>query len=225
MKNKGKKEVSISRLYDIWAKGYDKQNNLLFFLEEQITYNLFNFRGKDILDLGCGTGRYAIPLAKKNRVVAVDFNRKMLNVARKKAKKAEVKINFVESDVAKFRPTGKFDVILSMMVQDQTKDLEKVGKVILDASKEGTELFISNVHPVRMKEILRKGKSEIIPGYLIGEYYHPASEYVKVFRKLGFKLVKEIDIIFENRYFNIIEAPEILRNKTLGVLYHFRRVR
>ena len=222
---KKSKDVSVSGLYDVWAKDYDKQNNLLFFLEEQISYNLFNFRGKDILDLGCGTGRYAVHLAKKNRVVAVDFNKKMLNVAREKAKKEKVEIEFVRSHIFQFKTKKKFDVIISMMVHDQIKELGKMGKVIFSASKIGTEVFISNVHPIRMKEILSKGKSEIIPGYLIEEYSHPLEEYLRVFGKLGFKLIKKIDIIFENRYFNIIEAPEELRNKSLGVLYHFRRMR
>ena len=72
---------------------------------------------------------------------------------------------------------------------------------------------------------MSKGKSEIIPGYLINEYYHPLGEYLKIFRKLGFELVDYWDIIFEKKYFNIIEAPEVLKNKPLGVLYHFMRVR
>lgn len=225
MKKKKVKEVSVSGLYDVWAEDYDKQNNLLFFLEEQISYNLFNFRGKDILDLGCGTGRYAVSLAKKNRVVAVDFNKKMLGIAKKKAEKARVEIKFIQGNVIDFKTEKKFDIIISMMVQDQIKDLEKVGKVIFSASKKGTDVFTSNVHPIRMKEILSKGKSEILPGYLIEEYSHPLEEYLRVFGKLGFKLIKKIDIVFENRYFNIIEAPEELRNKTLGVLYHFRKMK
>jgi 2-polyprenyl-3-methyl-5-hydroxy-6-metoxy-1,4-benzoquinol methylase len=262
MKEEKAKCVSVRKLYDVWAENYDRQNNLLFFLEEQITRKLFNFRGKDILDLGCGSGRYAIPLARKNKLVAVDFNKKMLDIAREKAERDKVKINFVQEEVTKFKPARKFDtkkiltssdfrgfrsiasdsaqkskisdmtqkpvvfdIIISMMVQDQVKDLEKVGKVIFSASKKGTEVFISNVHPTKIYEILSKGKSEIIPGYLINEYYHPLGEYLKIFRKLGFELVDYWDIIFEKKYFNVLEAPKVLRNKPLGVLYHFMRVR
>ena len=225
VKKERKKYVSVRELYDVWAEKYDGQNNLLFFLEEQITRKLFNFRGKEILDLGCGAGRYSIPLARKNRVVAVDFNKKMLNIARGKSERDKVKINFVQEDVTKFKPARKFDIIISMMVQDQVRNLNKVGRVIYSASKKGTEVFISNAHSTKIYEILSRGKSEIIPGYLIDEYYHPLGEYLKVFRKLGFELVDYKDIIFEKKYFNIIEAPEILRNKPLGVLYHFRRIR
>lgn len=217
------KEVSIGKLYDIWSKEYDKQNNLLFFLEEQTTWKLFKFKRKEILDLGCGTGRYAVPLARNNNVVAVDFNKKMMDIARSKARRDNLKVIFIQKDIVKFKPGRKFDVIISMMVQDQIKDLDKLGKVIFMASKPGTDVFISNVHPNKIKEILSRGKSEIVPGYLIEEYYHPVSEYLKIFGKYGFEFVSCKDIIFEKKYSKMIEAPKILRNKPLGVLYHFRR--
>ena len=46
---------------------------------------LGDVRGRRVLDLGCGTGRHAIPLAAAGAVVtAVDFSEQMLAAARRK---------------------------------------------------------------------------------------------------------------------------------------------
>jgi 2-polyprenyl-3-methyl-5-hydroxy-6-metoxy-1,4-benzoquinol methylase len=219
------RRVSVNELYNVWAKNYDEENNLLMFLEQQVTKNLFNFKGKEILDLGCGTGRYSIPLSKFNKVTAVDFNSKMLDLAGKKAEKAGLKIEFINQDITKFKSNKKFDVIISMLVQDQIKDLKKVAEVIFSVSRAGTDLFISNVHPNIISKITKKGKSEILKGYLIQEYFHSPHEYEQVFGKFGFKLIKTKEIIFEKKYFELIEAQIELRNQALGIIYHFGRVR
>lgn len=227
MKKAFYRNASVNKMYNSWAKDYD-ENNLLMFLEEQITRKLFNFKGKEILDLGCGTGRYAIPLAKRNKVIGVDFNESMLEKAKQKARKARVKIDFVKSDVTKFKISRKFDVILSMLVQDHIKDLNKAIKIIVSASKLGTQVFISNVHPSYTSEARKRGnKSNLYGNFLVNEFYHPLEEYKKLFGKSGFKLVDSKDIIFEKKYFNFIEFPrkEEMKNQALGVLYHFKKTR
>jgi 2-polyprenyl-3-methyl-5-hydroxy-6-metoxy-1,4-benzoquinol methylase len=224
MNAKGK-YVKVNEMYSRWAGEYDKPN-LLLFLEEQKTRKLFSFKGKDILDLGCGTGRYAVPLARNNRVVAVDFNRNMLGVARKKAEEAKVRIDFIKAEVTKYRPTRKFDVILSMLVHDHVKDLAKAAKVIFLASKKGTEVFISNVNPKFTYGSKFLGKRKMFGEYCTDEYYHPLGEYLEVFRRGGFELVGSWDLIFEKKYQKLVEVdyPEI-NGEFLGVLYQFRRVR
>jgi demethylmenaquinone methyltransferase/2-methoxy-6-polyprenyl-1,4-benzoquinol methylase len=60
-------------------------------------------QGDRVLDLGCGTGALALRAAKKGaRVKAIDINPRMLDVARAKAKDAQLhqEIEFVEMGVA-----------------------------------------------------------------------------------------------------------------------------
>jgi ubiquinone/menaquinone biosynthesis C-methylase UbiE len=60
-------------------------------------------KSKRIVDLGCGTGRFAIELAKrKYQVCGIDTSEEMLNVARKKSKRVRVRIDFVKADMKNF---------------------------------------------------------------------------------------------------------------------------
>jgi SAM-dependent methyltransferase len=67
------------------------------------------------LDLCCGPGRHAIPLARRGaRVTAVDRTRYLLDRARERARLAGLRIEFVEADMRDFRREGAFDLALSL---------------------------------------------------------------------------------------------------------------
>lgn len=55
--------------------------------------------GASILDMGCGTGRHAVELAKRGyRVTGVDISEGMLEVARKKAETEGASVRWVQAD-------------------------------------------------------------------------------------------------------------------------------
>jgi 2-polyprenyl-3-methyl-5-hydroxy-6-metoxy-1,4-benzoquinol methylase len=68
------------------------------------------------LDLGCGTGTNAITLAQHGwQVVGVDFVGRAVGLARRKAKRAGVQVDFRADDVTRLRGlTGPFDLVLDM---------------------------------------------------------------------------------------------------------------
>lgn len=88
-----------------------------------------------ILDMGTGTGRAAIALAKRGaRVTAVDASKEMLNVARKRAAVAGVSIEFAEGDAhALAFPNRSFDSVvclrLLMHVPDWQRSLSELCRV------------------------------------------------------------------------------------------------
>jgi SAM-dependent methyltransferase len=68
-----------------------------------------------VLDLCCGPGRHAVPLARRGlRVTAVDRTRFLLDRARERARLASVSIEFVEADMRDFRRAQEFDLALSL---------------------------------------------------------------------------------------------------------------
>jgi len=72
-------------------------------------------KGSKILDLCGGYGRHAIPLAKKGyKVTLLDLNKKILDIARKEAKKQKVEIKTVHSDMRRIPFQNEFDAVINM---------------------------------------------------------------------------------------------------------------
>jgi len=79
--------------------------------EKQVIEKYFPPSGR-ILDIGCGCGREAIPLAKKGYdITAIDVSTPQLDRARENAEKASVTIAFEMTDGLQL-PAGDFDVIV-----------------------------------------------------------------------------------------------------------------
>ena len=85
-----------------------------YLVEKTINYAKELKEPLDILDIGTGTGAIAISLAKNLscNVLATDISKKALEIAKKNAKRNNVKITFKQSDILK-NIKGKFDIIIS----------------------------------------------------------------------------------------------------------------
>ena len=68
-----------------------------------------------ILDMGCGTGRHAVELAKREyQITGVDISAGMLSEARKAARQAKVDVIWVQADAVKYTPAKKFDAAICL---------------------------------------------------------------------------------------------------------------
>ncbi|MFC6333495.1 class I SAM-dependent methyltransferase [Paenibacillus septentrionalis] len=71
--------------------------------------------GSTILDVGCGTGRHSIELAKRGyKVTGVDISSGMLLEANKLATEANVKIEWIHCDAVKYTPIKTFDAVICL---------------------------------------------------------------------------------------------------------------
>ncbi len=77
-----------------------------------------------VMDFGCGPGFYTIPFARAaGRVVAVDVQPEMLRKAAAYARKAGVKVEFVESDGVRIPlPDESFDLVFLSLVYHEIED-------------------------------------------------------------------------------------------------------
>ncbi len=67
-----------------------------------------------ILDVGCGTGRHLLELARRGykNLVGVDLSENMLEKAREKAEKEALDIEFIQADARELEYSGEFDAVL-----------------------------------------------------------------------------------------------------------------
>lgn len=104
---------------------------------------LGNVKGKNILDLGCGPGRYAMKLtAKGARVIGIDNSKNSLIIAEKEAPKAI----FIFGDIENLPFKDKeFDIVLSALVMGHFRDWSKIFREVRRVLKRGG-LFVFSVH-------------------------------------------------------------------------------
>jgi len=68
-----------------------------------------------IIDIGCGTGRHSIELAKRGfKITGIDISKGMLKEAEKTALKEKVNVRFIKADAVKFRSDEKFDAAVCL---------------------------------------------------------------------------------------------------------------
>jgi 2-polyprenyl-3-methyl-5-hydroxy-6-metoxy-1,4-benzoquinol methylase len=104
-------------LFENYAEGYDRE------VFTQGTIGEVDFieaeaggdRRKKMMDLGCGTGRHAVELAKRGyEVTGLDLSENQLQKARSKAAQAGVKVDFIRADARDFRMDAVFDLVIML---------------------------------------------------------------------------------------------------------------
>jgi SAM-dependent methyltransferase len=106
-------ESSYSDSYDLLyeEKDYDAECDVL----ERIFREYAEKPITSILDLGCGTGNYALRLAQRGyEVCGVDLSESMLDIAREKIRNTPASIQYFHSDIASIQLDRQFDAAIMM---------------------------------------------------------------------------------------------------------------
>lgn len=95
--------------YNIIAKKYDEEYGNDLSDTPYIDIFLSKTCGKQILDIGCGTGTLSEYIANKGYIVdAIDFSEEMLKIARNKIKN----VNFIQMDMRSININKKYNGIM-----------------------------------------------------------------------------------------------------------------
>jgi len=185
-------QIDIIDGYNWWAVTYDEQANPLVALEENVTLELISqVQGMRVLDLGCGTGRYCVLLAKQGAsVVGVDPAVQMIEQAKRKTINFPgVKLFYGTLGQMNF-PDGAFDLAVSALTLSHISDLEPTFREVARVLKSEGRMVISDIHPYwpisghDYVEFFDKTGQE----FRIPEYPHLIEEYWQLFKKYGMQL-------------------------------------
>ena len=108
-----------------------------------------DFKGKRMLDIGCGYGWHCIYAVERGArsVVGVDISQRMLEVAREKTAYPEIEYLCVAMEDMDF-PHGSFDIILSSLALHYTESYDSIIKKAYSFLKPEGVLVFSVEHPV-----------------------------------------------------------------------------
>ena len=153
-----------------------------------------NLDGKEILDIGTGSGCIAISLAKNlpnAKVTALDISEDALEVAKENAKLNNVEINFINADIFEYKSDKKYDIIVSNPPYVLESEKVFMKKNVLDFEP-NLALFVEDENPVKYYESIMNFSSNNLN--LKGRIYFEINE------NLSYKL----DALCEKYSYNYI---------------------
>ena len=190
-------------IYDLIAPFYDVTNSEIDyskwadFIEENIK-NEYKNKAELVLDLGCGTGKMTLELAKRGYdMTAIDYSTEMLNIARTEAEiySLSERILFLCQDMREFELYGTVDVVVSCLDcinhLTATKDLQKCFSLVHNyLMPDG--LFIFDVNGKYKFENIYSDRSYVVESdgnvCIWQNYYNEKSKicdfYITVFSEL-----------------------------------------
>ncbi len=182
--------------YQLWAQSYDKRdNNALLYAEEGRLgswFDTLNLESKDLLDAGCGTGRYLHRLqgCRPRSITLMDFSPNMIGQARGKIDgTTPVSLQVARVEEIPFR-NDSFDFILCTLVLGHVRDLTAAVGQLSRVLRPGGILLTSCFHPfghlLGWQRTFQTNNGTVAVDY----YRHLHSEYLSAFLANGLEIAR-----------------------------------
>jgi len=209
---------SVVRAFNRWSQCYDSGQNPMLPLEERYLEPLLpGLAERDVLDLGCGTGRWLERLAARRprRLTGIDLSEEMLAVA---GAKLGGRCRLVCADCETALSAESADLVVASFLAGYIGDLRSFGAALRRAVREGGSLFLSDVHPATQAALeWRRGFRDRSGFAEVPTVARSLDAVVGAFREEGFRLEALIEPCFGD-----LERPIFER---AGKLHAFERAR
>lgn len=140
--------LDAQQAYACWAPFYDETPNPLLALEERsLAPMMKSFFAQDVVELGCGTGRWLqrLEAVGSRLLMGVDFSDAMLAEAERKCLPST---SLVHSDcMAIPLPDHAVDCVLASFLLSYVQDLRKFAEEVARILRPGGTIIVSDLHP------------------------------------------------------------------------------
>ena len=205
----------VADLYDgesYDARGYHFEGELDFWSRKA------EESGKDILELCCGTGRLAIPLASKGfNVMGIDLNRSMVDRAKQNAMDADVDIDWIIGDIRDFCISASFDMVFiglnSMLHLLENEDIDSMLSCVRKHLRPGGRFVTAIFNP--SFEILSRNPNDRYSHVI---FNHPTtSEKIAIEESVNYDKTTQINHV--TLYYKFEDGTEETKPLDIRILY------
>ena len=191
-------KLSVTEGYSRWAKFYDTKWNTLIAAEELYSLPILdNLVGETALDVGAGTGRFSLKLARNGwNVTALDPNPDMLSFAKRAAGDEGLTIQFIHSPIEGGLSTRStsFDLVVCALTLCHIPDLRGSLNEFHRALAPGGHLLITDVHPDFISAGMPTQFVEDEVTYHLPNEPHTRDDYLQAVSDTGLEISKLLEI-------------------------------
>src|SRR5215469_18545851 len=194
-------QLAASRdAFSLWSQVYDHQANPLLSLEERFLFELLlPVKGLDVVDVGCGTGRWLQRLSPfgPGSLTGVDSSPTMIDCARKKLR-ASATVMVGEAESMPLRNSSA-DLIVASFVASYIPEIYQLAAEVLRVARPAARVYLSDLHPAtasacKWKRSFKSAGTEVE----LATYGYSVTEVINWFEAFGFEVSLLLEPAFES---------------------------
>lgn len=221
--NASKKELFYDEFSSKWEKNI---NNLETQKRLKVVYEILlsdvDLRNKNFLEIGCGMGYFCKEAVKKGaKVTGVDVGKSLLNISKKKIKKAR----FLQANASKLPfKNSTYDIVLCTEVIEHVDDQTNALKEMLRVVKKDGLIVITTPNKIYKPLFASLNKVGLRP-YDGNEKWFFTWSLKKFINKNGGKIIKTwyFNIPYPSKPFEYLENFQFLKDLMVNQSYLIER--
>src|SRR6516164_3740787 len=190
--------AALRHAFTLWSQVYDHQANPLLSLEERfLSELLLPVKGLDVVDVGCGTGRWLQRLSPfgPSSLTGIDSSPEMIACARKKlGASATVMVGEAESMALR---NSSADLIVASFVASYLPEICRLAAEVRRVARPTARVYLSDLHPAtasacKWKRSFKSSGTEVE----LSTCTRSIKEVISCFEAAGFEAVALLEVPF-----------------------------
>ncbi|HEX2113035.1 MAG TPA: class I SAM-dependent methyltransferase [Alphaproteobacteria bacterium] len=180
--------LPVAAAYDRWSTIYDGYDNPMVFAAEQVVRGFTDVQGKDVVELGCGTGRNlaALKASGARTVTGLDLSDGMLA----KARERDATFRLLRHDMTQPvpLPDTTADLVLFCLALEHVSDLTCVLKEAARLLRPRGRIAVVEIHPFLSQGGTAAHFHDNAGEVRMPTFAHRFSDYLNAFSAAGLRI-------------------------------------